>query len=214
MIDEWQSFAGLVPSEELVFRQQLAFDQYREMATGEAGRQLETIERIFELVDGSRSVRRIIDLSRLGSFDSVRALALLHSARAIETVEPVASEPGTQVPTRRLPEFGKLAAVFVSLVLLLLVTVFAQQRLGGNAPEDPFAIQRPNPLEKARRAHEKQRVRNALETYWLRHGRWPEDLGALEREGLLSHRELASEMGRPYYYVNHENGAWLLAPDR
>jgi hypothetical protein len=216
MVDEWQSFAGLVPSEELIFRQQTSFDQYREAAKGEAGRQIETIERIFDLVDGKRSVRRIIDLSRQGSFDSVRALAFLRNAQAIETVEPseeVAKEPRVKFSARRLPEFRRLAAVAVPLALLLLVAAFPQMRPVGNSP-DPFTIQRPGPLEVTRRAHEKQRVRNALETYWFRHGRWPADLGMLESEGLLSRGELASDMGHPYYYANREDGAWLLAPDR
>jgi hypothetical protein len=77
-----------------------------------------------------------------------------------------------------------------------------------------FTIQRPQALEQLRRAHEMKRVRNALETYWLKHGEWPEALGQLEWKVLASGEELASEMPQAYYYANREEGAWLLAPDR
>jgi hypothetical protein len=79
---------------------------------------------------------------------------------------------------------------------------------------DPFEIQRPPALESIYQAHEMKRVRNALETYWLRHGEWPADLNEPNWKALISGSELASEMPQAYYYANREDGAWLLAPDR
>jgi hypothetical protein len=40
------------------------------------------------------------------------------------------------------------------------------------------------------------------------------DLAELAKDGFLSHRELASEDGHPYYFASRDDGAWLLAPDR
>jgi hypothetical protein len=215
-VDEWQSFARFVPSEDMIFRQLNSFDEYCKAATGEASRQLENIQRVFDLVDGTRPVRRIIDLSRLGSFDSVRALALLHSKQAIESVdldELAARSSVAPALLGRRSRFGKIASAAVSLLVLVVVTGLTQ------LPQekvvlDPFAIQRPQALESVRRAHEMKRVRNALETYWLRHGEWPENLSELDWKELASDSELASEMPQPYYYANREDGAWLLAPDR
>jgi hypothetical protein len=216
MVDEWQSFADLVPSEETVFRRLLSFDQYGERCSGETPGQLANAERIFELVDGRLPVRRIIDLSMRGTFDSVRSLAQLHRSNIIETVELESLAPSSEVDpeeTRQPPLIGRLAAL-ASLVLLAVVTALIQLRSGAGDPPDAFAIQRPSALELATAAHEKHRVRHALEAYWFTHGRWPTNLAELAKDGFLSHRELASEDGHPYYFASRGNGAWLLAPDR
>jgi hypothetical protein len=152
----------------------------------------------------------------LGSFDSVRALAQLHRSNIIETVELESLAPSSEVDpeeTRQPLRLGWLAAIG-SLVLLAAVTGSIRLWSGAGDPQDAFTIQRPAALELARAAHQKHRVRHALETYWFVHGRWPTNLAELASDGLLSNRELASEDGQPYYFANRENGTWLLAPDR
>jgi hypothetical protein len=194
----------------------LSFDQYGERCSGETPGQLANAERIFELIDGRLSVRRIIDLSMRGTFDSVRSLAQLHKANIIEAVEIECPAPSSEVgpeETRQSPLIGRLAAI-ASLALLVVVTALIQLRAGAGDPPDAFVIQRPTALELATTAHEKHRVRHALEAYWFTHGRWPTNLAELEKDGFLSHRELASEDGHPYYFASRGNDAWLLAPDR
>ncbi len=216
MVDEWQSFADLVPSDDTVFRRLLSFERYGERCSGETPGQLANAERVFELIDGRLPVRRIIDLSMRGTFDSVRALAQLHRFKIIETVELEDLTPSSAVDpeqTRQPPPLGRLAAIG-SLALLAAVTVLIQLRLGAVDPPDAFSIQRPAALELARVIHEKHRVRHALETYWFRHGRWPTNLAELAGDAFISHRELASEDGHPYYFASRGSGAWLLAPDR
>ncbi len=216
MVDEWQSFAELVPSEDTVFRRLLSFEQYGERCSGETPGQIANAERVFELIDGRLPVRRIIDLSMLGTFDSVRALAQLHEFNITETVKIEIQPPAAVVDgqgARRRSRLGMLAA-FASLVLLVAVTAAIGLRAGSGAAPDPFAIQRPAALEIARSTHAKHRIRHALETYWFTHGRWPTNLAELVNGGFVSQRELASEGGHPYYFASRENGAWLLAPDR
>jgi len=216
MVDEWQSFAALVPADDTVFRRLLSFDEYSERCSGKTPGQLANAERIFELVDGRLSVRRIIDLSMRGTFDSVRALAELHQSNIIETVEIESLAPSSEVDPKEARQslpVGLLAAIG-SLALLAAVTVLIQLRSGAGDPPDAFSIQRPPALELARAIHEKHRVRHALETYWFTHGHWPTNLAELADDGFLSHRELASGDGHPYYFSSRGNGAWLLAPDR
>lgn len=216
MVDEWQSFADLVPSEDTVFRRLLSFEQYGERCSGETPGQLANAERVFELVDGRLPVRRIIDLSMRGTFDSVRALAQLHRSKLIEIVKLENLAPSSEVVpegTRQPPPRGRLAAI-ASLALLAAVTAVIQLGSGAGDPPDAFSIQRPAALELARAVHEKHRVRHALETYWFTHGRWPTNLAELANDGFLSHPELASEDGHPYYFASRGDGAWLLAPDR
>ncbi len=216
MVDEWQSFAALVPSEDTVFRRLLSFEQFAERCSGESSEQVANAERIFELVDGRLPVRRIIDLSLRGTFESVRALAQLHRANLIETVELDSAAPSADAETeaaRQPPRLGWLAAGG-SLLLLAAVTAVIQLGSGSADPPDAFAIQRPSALDLATAAHGKHRLRHALETYWFVHGRWPTSLDALAEEGFVSQRELASEDGRPYYFASRRDRVWLLAPDR
>jgi hypothetical protein len=216
MVDEWQSFADLVPSEDTVFRRLLSFEQYSERCSGETPGQLANAERVFDLVDGRLPVRRIIDLSMRGTFDSVRALAQLHRFEIIETVEIESPAPSSEIDpeeTHQRPQRGLFAAL-ASLALLAAVAISIQLWPGTGDPPDAFAIQRPAALELARAAHEKHRIRHALETYWFSHGRWPANLAELSRDGFISQRELASEEGHPYYFASRGNDAWLLAPDR
>jgi hypothetical protein len=151
-----------------------------------------------------------------GTFDAVRALAELHRFNIIETVEIESLAPSSEVDPEEIrepPRLGKLAAL-VSLALLAAVTTLTQLWSGAGDPADAFSIQHPAALELARAAHEKHRVRHALEAYWFSHGRWPTSLAELATDGFLSHRELASEDGHPYYFANRGNAVWLLAPDR
>ena len=216
MVDEWQTFAKFVPSEGTVFRRALSFEQYREGAAGESQQQIANAERVFDLIDGRLPVRRVTDLSLLGAFDAVRALAQLHGSHVIEIVDSASlisvpeDEPNI---TPRPSWFGSLIRVAVPLVVLLLVTALIQLPGRSDTP-DAFSIKRPTALDSARQAHEKQRIRRALETYRFDRGHWPRSLEELESDGLLPREALASEKGRPYYYVNRGDGAWLLAPDR
>jgi hypothetical protein len=216
MVDEWQSFAELVPSEDAIFRRLLSFEQFGERASGESPGQLATAERIFELIDGRLSVRRIIDLSMLGTFDSVRSFSQLHAFNAIEIVEIAGLEPETETSPnagRRRPPIGKLAAA-VAVALLAVVTGVIVLGAGSGAAPDAFTIERPGALERARSTYAKHRVRHALETYWFENGRWPDSLAELASAGFVSSRELASESGHPYYFDRRGDGAWLLEPDR
>ena len=59
-----------------------------------------------------------------------------------------------------------------------------------------------------------RRVRHALDAFRLMEGRWPGDLAELERSGLVDGAALASTSARPYYYVQRDGKALLLAPER
>jgi hypothetical protein len=211
MVDEWQSFADFVPSEDTVFQRTASFQQYIERAGSDGERQREMVERVHSLVDGRLAARRIIDLSLLGTFDAVRSLASLHRVRVIEQVDPAGLEnlePNEAELAPRSAKVGGAAAVIIPLALLLLVT-WLGKREGNPEPAAEFRIDHPTRLEIVRSTFEKRRVRHALETYYFAEGHWPADLDALQSSGTL-----ASAIGGPYYYASREEGAWLLGPDR
>ena len=124
MMDEWQSFAELVPSEDLVFRRSGGFEAYASRLDDASGPQRDEAERVFDLVDGRLAVRRIIDLSRLGTFDAMRILAGLLAAGAIEPVDasgvrrPRAAPRRQGVAARAACAAGSAGCCRLSLLLL------------------------------------------------------------------------------------------------
>ena len=211
MVDEWHSFAELVPSEDTVFQRTGSFSQYIQRAGSDGERQREMAERVHSLVDGRLTARRIIDLSLLGTFNAVRSLAGLHRVRVIEPVDTAGLErlqqTGREVASR-LPKDGSVGAAVIQLAVLLLVTLLAQVDWYSE-PTGVLRIDRPTQIELVRDTFETRRVRHALETYYFSEGHWPADLEALRSSGTL-----ASAIGGPYYYASRDDGAWLLGPDR
>jgi hypothetical protein len=216
MVDEWQSFSEHVPSEDAVFQKTAGFKEYSSRSRLEPS-QLRAAERVYQLVDGRISVRRIIDLSLLGTFDAVRLLADLRRAEVIEPLDEEALRRVQSLPVGGMG-VGREQAVswLLGLLPLLLLAGVASLALRGFAPAEPapgFELQRA-PIEATRAAFDAHRVRHALEAHRFADGRWPEELAELERSGLLAAGTLAQRPGAAYYYVVREDGALLLAPER
>jgi len=212
MVDEWRTFASQVPSEDSVFQRVGRF----EAAAGvrEGGRRREDARRVFQLIDGRLPVRRVIDLSRLGTFEATRILAELRRAGLIEPLAPeqvARQRPRPSLELRRPPSRPLLAGA-LPVALLLALAVCTRRAPEPPLPEGLFPIPRTALLE-ARAAFETERVRKALEAYQFSYERWPESLETLVEVGLLTREALAPSGGRPYYYARREDGAVLLAPE-
>jgi hypothetical protein len=215
MVDEWHSFAELVPSEDLVFQRVGSFDAYRDRARDEVRRRLDAAERVFFLIDGRLDVRRVIDLSRLGTFDATRILADL---RRTGVIEPVARSSAR--PARRLPGGVRLDAALLreglaAAVPILLLSLIAAAALRGPVirVQHGTALER-SALAEAAASFAARRVRHALEAHLMMVGEWPQDLAALRERELLDNQALALAAGRPYHYERREDGVLLLAPER
>jgi hypothetical protein len=212
MIDEWQSFADQVPSEETVFRR---CGELEACAESGAGPQAEAIRRIFRLVDGRMTVRRIIDISLLGTFDATRALATLRRAGVIE---PLGAEAVRRVQRRlrhsvaldRSQVRGAIPAL-VCLGLLAAVVLAVGQR--APVAQSGVALGR-EAMAAAREAHAARGARHALDAFRFLEGRWPSDLGELREHGLAAPEPLAGPEGPAYYYAHRGGAALLLAPER
>ncbi|MBW2372865.1 MAG: DUF4388 domain-containing protein, partial [Deltaproteobacteria bacterium] len=119
MVDEWQSFADLVPSEATVFRRAPQAEAPRD----DGYRHPEDARRVWALVDGRLPVRRIVDLSRLGTFDASRILAELHRNGAIQALDPgsVRRDPLTRrIQVERRALRGWILAAIPMFLLVLL----------------------------------------------------------------------------------------------
>jgi len=212
MMDEWQGIAELVRSEEIVFRHASGFEAHASRLAAEAGPQREEAERILELVDGRLAVRRIIDLSRLGTFDAMRILAGLLTAGAIEPIDAGGTPRPRSAQRRSAVTRVRVRGWLGGLLPLSLLVCAAIASLNGirPAPVEGFAIRR-DALETARAAYAARRLRHALEDHRMREGRYPSQLAEL---GPVANDALASPAGANYYYAPRDDGAVLLAPER
>ncbi len=103
MVDEWRTLARGLPPEDATLRRKRNFDVYAAAATGEARRRLVTAERVYLLVDGRATLRRVIDLSHLGTFEASRIVAELIAGGVVEPVkrkQPVRLPPRTEEEIR------------------------------------------------------------------------------------------------------------------
>jgi hypothetical protein len=208
MVDEWQSFAQRVPSEDIVFTRASESDSPAALP-GDAGR-------VLALIDGRLSARRVIDLARLGTFDGMRILSELRQTGAIRAVAAVDAPPvrgGTR--SAALGLLVALRSVAAALIPLAALAAVAW-RVSAPAPPAPASDAR---IERAtladlREDYAVRAVRNAIEAYRLARGSWPERLDDLSEAGLLAPETLATLGGRAYYSVDREKGPILLAPER
>ena len=204
MVDEWQSIEKLVPSEDTVFEPA----HESEPRPGDAAR-------VFALIDGRLSVRRVIDLARLGMFDGMRILSELRRSGAIHAV---ASASGASARERvRSAALGSLAltrAVAALVPLVALAAVAGWITTAKPAPPNADQAIVRGTLAALREDYAVRAVRNALEAYRLTHGRWPEQLDELSAAGLITPETLATLGGRAYYSLDRDQGPIFLAPER
>jgi len=211
MLDEWQSLGHSIPPEHTLFAPVGDFAAWS-AEVGASATSLSTAERIFELLDGRSDVRRIIDRSRLGTFDAVRALVELQRAGLAVSVAGPVPEPGraAEAPARISSGAARaLVATVAPMVLLLLAAAFALfgRGVGVGPPGLPILRQ---PIAQARAEQAARGLRHAIEAVRFETGEWPRSLDALGGDG----DPMAAAGGHPYYYALRSDGALLLAPER
>lgn len=201
MLDEWQTFSSSVPGDEIVFR------RVGHLGAARQG----NLERVLQLVDGRLTVRRIIDLSRIGTFEATRALAELRQAGVIELAE--APRKGRTRATKSRPRRPLLpilraalatALPFAALAALGVVSLDRAQNHGGL----PGTALPARVVDQHGERYELDRIRGALEVHFFEEGRYPERLETLAgTAGTLSPERLGA-----YYYAVRGDEVVLLAP--
>lgn len=216
MLDEWHTFQSAVPGEDVVFRRIGRLDVYRQQIQAGGRVHSPAMDRVFQLVDGRLPVRRIIDLSRLGTFEATRMLADLRQARLIEPSEARSTRVPRIRARRAVPIVERLraaSAAIVPMALLFAVAWFAvsQIPLDGHWQGEPVVHR---PLEAASMRFERRRIENALEAARFLTGRpaqGPADEAAWSSVAALA---MAPESAHAYYFARRDGGMVLLAPER
>jgi hypothetical protein len=207
MVDEWRTFDPEARDFDTVWRRSEAFDLFRERAQGESPTRLARAARVFSHVDGRASGRRVVDLSRLGEFEGVDWLSRLRRAGVIE---PLARQSARPSRRPRLSFAGSpLASLRVvapfALATLALLGLLAQRGHQREPASGSAALERA-----AAASFERALVRNAVEAYRFRHGKWPVDLAEAVR-GLPE--GLATENAGAYYFARRGDSFVVLMPE-
>ncbi len=174
--------------------------------------------RAFELAVPGRTVERIVDLSRLGEFETSKALQNLVNLGYLRVVPPARSRGGAVGAYARdlrhrtrtwLVRGATTGAIAVALAGLAL---WVDQR--GVAAGDGGGViaLRDNVAPRYLARYQLARLRGALEVFRVEKGRYPERLGELVEAGLVSPRDLRRPWSQPYHYRRRTGGGFVLLP--
>src|SRR5690606_2761245 len=202
MVDEWAAAERELPPETLVYRRRGSIEDYRRSCAGAAPSPPEA-EQIFLLVDGRASVRRVIDLSRLGTFLGMRTFVEL--ARA-GWLEPVGDEAARGAAQRGgAGRLRRIAARAVPFAALAACAALARGgRAGGPVAGAPIAR---DPLAEARAGYGAARVRHLALATALARGRAPASLAELPSWPEGGGAALTAEAAAAYYLGDRDGAA-------
>jgi hypothetical protein len=208
MVDEWNSLDVDATDPDTIFRAIGSFDAFRADLGAEPG--MAGAERLFLMIDGRLPARRIIDLSRLGSFEGARLLSLMRRAELIEPVAAVRPAPRRASTPRRVGAPAPILASVGPFALLAALVGWIAWSAPAPAPDGLLG----DPVQRAERIGDTLRLRNAVEAHRFAHGSWPATLGELSATAApdLGAASLAGAEVASYYYRRSGDGFVLLPP--
>lgn len=225
MMDEWPIIEKVVRSPELVYRKVPVSqpvvpseeheddrDPFSDSSIDRAAPRSahETIKvsraewAVYQLVDGESTVAEVIERTFLSDFDGTKAFYELVSRELIAEVH-LADRRDEGAEADRGPAAAALAAtIVVSLGLLLIGALSFWMQ-----PENPLNVvtfpQRKLPVvesfSKSASLIRLRRLAEAVDSFYLTAGKFPDSLDAVVNSGLLVRDELYDPWNRPYRYV-------------
>ncbi len=214
MVDEWRTLDEAVRRDDTVFQRVGGFEVHREFVGDVGDVELARAERLYFMVDGRLTTRRVIDLSRLGTFEGARLLSGLKASGVISALDAAAL---ARTRRRRALDLapGQTRAAALAVMPFVLLALVALATREATPPPEPTGLvaAAADPVRVVRAAAETRRLRNLVEAYYFATGAWPEDLRELVQRGWIDASALASPLGAPYYYERRPIGTVLLAPE-
>lgn len=215
MVDEWSEIEKKIFSPHLVFKKTMTTDEkagetlssqsiLKEKLTSEQ-------ELIYNLVDGTKTVQEIIDRSLLGKFNASEILVELSEMGLIDIVG--VKTPSLIKKVRMINFRETLTFLYYGLFLtfiLFLIIYFKPDVMNHllKAKIERVDIDVPGyMLHKAKL----ERLKNALEIYFIENGKYPNRLEDLVTSRLINKEDLVYRKGIPYQYELRE-GRYFIKP--
>lgn len=233
MVDEWPVIKKTITSYELTFERLKelpapaieadAFDAALDDAfaeekkvekKGEFKSIGENERKVYLLVNAGRDVRKLIDLSCLGEFETCKALLNLVNLGYLKIIAAEgrthAVGGGDSVVQRVAGAVGRVALS----ALMLAALVFVGSRVNLDAfslSSSPSSFADPAAQRVISRA-QMSRIEAAIGVYRLETGALPQKLDALVEAGLLLQNDIRYPWREPYHYRRAEDGSFILLP--
>lgn len=173
---------------------------------------------VFKLADPGITAQRLSELSRLGEFETCKALFNLLEAGYLTAVAPrkgASQDNGSR--GLLAPEFGQAlrhGAVQTGLGLFTVFLFAVAARTLSKEPPKGQGITLPVDTGAARRVladTQLSRLMSGLELFRLAHGHYPQALGELVEAKILPEPELRYPYATPYHY-RRDGEAYVLLP--
>jgi hypothetical protein len=204
MVDEWSEIEKKIFSPHLVFKKTLGLEEKSVAALSPQSYLKEKLnseqELIYNLVDGIRTVQEIIDRSLLGKFNSSEILVDLSEMGLIEmggVRTPSFIKKVSMVNFSEALAFVYYGAFLVFIFFLLIyfkpnfLHHFWDSKIERVDIEIPMHLVHKTQLD---------RIKNALEIYYLERGQYPPHLEELISAKLLQKSDLFYRKGVSYQY--------------
>lgn len=176
MRDEWAQIRDELRDLSVVLKPAVDIEEFRtrrakvETSTGVRPQEL---ERVFTLVDGRLSIRRVIDLSRMGTFQGGRAVVgLLREKLVSRSARVSTTTPAAVRASRNRPVLAFLVLVICGLWASLLLRLPGPRSVGDYPMPE-------NAVSEVRTAATTERLRAALEAHRWAQGGYPSSLEGL-----------------------------------
>ncbi len=176
--------------------------------------------RAFELVKPGRTVEKIIDLARLGEFETCKSLFVLVNGDYLRAVAPrEAVARGEEIGgLGRASLFEKLVAgvgrIAVTLIILALaIPLLLSVKVEGITLVEPGSRRFGDPAaQRFLGMTQLDRLRSALAVYEVEKGDLPEKLSSLVEAGIVQDEDLHYPWSEPYYYRRMNASSYVLLP--
>jgi len=172
---------------------------------------------LFALAAPGRTVEKIIDLSRLGEFETCKGLLNLVNLGYLRAIAPAKRAAGVGAYAAdwrgriRAAAFRIVATVLLAAALAAIAYWVDRRGLAwGDSGQD--AGLRDNAAQRFVARYQLQRLAGALEVYRLENGEYPERLDALVDAELATRRDLRHPWQQGYYYRRTPEGRYVLLP--
>jgi hypothetical protein len=173
--------------------------------------------RCHELAQPGRPVEKIVDLSRLGEFETCKALLNLVNLGYLRPIAPAnraAAAVGAYAHDgwARVRRAAARVVATVAIAAALAGIAYWVDRKGLAFGAHDGAALRDNAAQRFLARYQMERLRAALEVYRLERGEYPDALARLVDVGLASARDLRYPWSQEYYYRRRGEGRFVLLP--
>jgi uncharacterized protein DUF4388/type II secretion system (T2SS) protein G len=192
-------------------------DEPAERKSGEFASIGRNERRVNDLATPGRTVEKIVDLSRLGEFETCKALLALVNQGYLRPVAPsrrtAAGVGGYALDwSARVRRGAARVVATLAMAAALAGMAYWADRRGVAFGGPGGAVLRDNAAQRFLARYQMERLRGALEVYRLERGKYPEALPALVEAGLASPADLRYPWSQDYHYRRKPGGRFVLLP--